>query len=62
MGDISDITMKRGMETMNPICTFRPPEALRLKLKRIADKRGITMNALLLQILWDWLKENKQDA
>ena len=47
---------------MNPICTFRPPEALRLKLKSIADKRGITMNALLLQILWDWLKENEQDA
>ena len=50
------------MEIMNPICTFRPPEALHLKLKRIADKRGITMNALLLQILWDWLKENEQDT
>mgnify|MGYP002771563261 CR=1 FL=1 len=54
--------MKERKVAMNPICTFRPPEALRLKLKSIADKRGITMNALLLQILWQWVKENDQSA
>lgn len=44
---------------MNPICTFRPPDEMRQMLKAYAKKHGITMNALLLQILWDWLKKNE---
>lgn len=42
---------------MNPICTFRAPEDLRQMLKAEAKKRGITMNALILQILWAWVKK-----
>lgn len=42
---------------MNPICTFRAPEEMRKRLKAAAKKKGITMNAMILQILWAWLME-----
>lgn len=45
---------------MNPICTFRAPDMLRQRLKAKAKKRGITMNALILQILWEWVKEEEK--
>lgn len=45
---------------MNPICTFRAPEELRRILKEAAQERGITMNALMLQILWDWTKDSTE--
>lgn len=34
---------------------IRAPEALKQELQKYAKKIGITMNALILQILWDWL-------
>lgn len=52
--EISDITT-RGDE-MNPILTFRPPEELRKILRERANAKGLTVNALILQILWDWVK------
>ena len=51
-GDSSDITMEANM---NPICTVRAPDELRRMLKKKAQERGITMNALILQILWGWI-------
>lgn len=47
---------------MNPICTFRPPDELRQHLKKAANRRGVTMNALILQILWSWVKNNFPDT
>lgn len=38
--------------------TFRIPETTFSKLKEEADKRGVSLNALILQILWDWVKQN----
>ena len=37
------------------------PEGLRDTLKAIAQPRGQTLNGLIRQILWDWVKaqENK---
>lgn len=46
---------------MSKIMTIRPPDELHEKLKSIAKKYGYTLNKLVLQILWDWLKnENKE--
>lgn len=39
--------------------TFRIPDELFKQLKENADKLGVSVNALILQILWDWEKENK---
>jgi len=39
---------------MANIMTIRVPEELQIDLKKIAAKRGLTRNALVLQILWDW--------
>ena len=34
--------------------TFRLPKELYQKLKQEAKKQGISINALMLNILWDW--------
>lgn len=44
---------------MNPIMTIRAPEELRQLLKDAAVERGITLNSLILQILWTWLEGRK---
>lgn len=38
--------------------TFRLPKELMDKLKVIADRQGLTVNAVILQILWKWLDDN----
>lgn len=45
----------------NPIMTIRPPDKMRKTLKEIARGRGLTLNALILQILWDWIRANEAD-
>ncbi|WP_283618516.1 hypothetical protein [Flavonifractor plautii] len=40
----------------------RPPDGLKDELQRRAQQMGITLNALVLQILWDWMKENQSRA
>lgn len=50
--------MKRGNAMASSIMTIRPPDELRQQLKQIAHIRGLTVNALILQILWDWVKQN----
>ena len=37
------------------VMSIRPPEELRRELKRYAQKKGFTVNQLVVQILWDWL-------
>lgn len=38
--------------------TFRLPERLLKQLKQEANKIGVSTNALILQILWDYVKKN----
>lgn len=37
--------------------TLRMTEELAEYITRIAKKKGITRNALIVQILWDWKKK-----
>lgn len=39
---------------------IRTPEKLKVKLQFRAKGMGITLNALILQILWEWI-ENKEE-
>ena len=36
--------------------TLRLPNELLNKLKEEARRQGVSLNALILQILWDWAK------
>ena len=36
------------------------PDELHKTMKRIARKQGQTLNGLIRQILWDWLKEQEK--
>lgn len=38
--------------------TFRIPDPLLQKLKQESNEFGVSINALILQILWSWIKEN----
>ena len=44
---------------MANIMTVRAPENLQNQLKDRAQEQGLTRNALILQILWDWIKKNE---
>lgn len=41
--------------------TFRLPIKLMDLLKKEAIWKGSSVNALILQILWNWIKENKEE-
>lgn len=45
---------------MATIMTVRAPDGLQEKLKHIAQKQGLTRNALILQILWEWVQEQME--
>lgn len=45
---------------MANIMTVRATDELRENLKDQARERGLTRNALILQILWEWLEERKE--
>lgn len=36
--------------------TFRIPAELLKRLKCEAEKKGVSINALILQILWEWVE------
>ncbi len=38
--------------------TFRLPEELYETLKDKAAVKGVSVNAIILQILWEWLEHN----
>lgn len=40
--------------------TFRIPASLFEAVKTQAEIKGVSQNALLLQILWDWAKNQKK--
>lgn len=40
----------------NIIMMVRAPEDLQKQLSKKAKKQGLTRNALILQILWEWIK------
>lgn len=42
------------------IMTVRAPDDLQNKLKMFAGKQGLTRNALILQILWEWVKRQER--
>ncbi len=39
--------------------TFRLPQELMEKIKQAANKQGISLNAQILQILWEWKKKEE---
>ncbi len=39
--------------------TFRIPEQLLTHLKEEANKIGVSLNALILQILWEWYEREE---
>lgn len=41
--------------------SVRAPDELQEKLKLYAEKEGYTRNALILQILWAWVRENEKE-
>jgi len=45
---------------MTKMMTTRPPEELREALKAIAKTRGLTVNALVISIFWDFVERNKK--
>lgn len=38
--------------------TFRLPDSLMSKLKDEAKSKNVSVNALILKILWEWLEKN----
>lgn len=42
---------------MTKVMTIRPPEELKQALTDMAKKQGLTINALVIQILWEYVKE-----
>lgn len=47
---------------MDSVMSVRAPDELKKKLKRFAKKQGVTRNALILQILWEWVRKNEKPA
>lgn len=47
---------------MAGIMTVRAPEHIQKLLTEYANRRGITRNALILQIIWEWIKENEKNS
>ena len=39
---------------MKSVMTIRPPDELRTFLRQYAQSLGLTVNGIVLQILWDW--------
>lgn len=42
------------------IMTVRAPDKLQKTLKKKAEEQGQTRNALILQILWEWLEKEEE--
>ena len=45
---------------MTGIMTVRAPDVLQEFLKDKAREQGLTRNALILQILWEWADNNEE--
>ena len=56
--------MKGGVKNMtNDVerFTLRIPKELKVKLESQRKQRGVSLNSLVLQILWDWKKKASQE-
>ena len=57
-----NIHMKGGVKYMTKYervrFTFRLPDSLMSKLKDEAKSKNVSVNALILKILWEWLEKN----
>ena len=38
---------------------IRPPDSLKESLQNEARRKGMSLNALVLQILWEWLDRDR---
>lgn len=47
---------------MENIMTVRVPESLQQILSQNAKELGLTRNSLVINILWDWVKQNEKTA
>lgn len=45
---------------MASIMTVRAPDSLQIKLKQAAQRQGLTRNALILQILGEWMRKQER--
>lgn len=54
------IDVKGVEKTMAKIMTVRPPEKLQAKIKELAKEKGFSLNAQILQILWEWVDKRKE--
>ena len=43
------------------IMTVRAPAELQAKLKKFANKKGMSRNAIILHILWEWVKNCEKE-
>ena len=55
-GDVKNMTNKKDERVR---FTFRLPQELMEKIKQAANKQGISLNAQILQILWEWKKKEE---
>lgn len=55
-GDVKNMTNKKDERVR---FTFRLPQELMEKIKQSANKQGISLNAQILQILWEWKKKEE---
>ncbi len=44
------------------IMTIRAPDTLREEMGVMARQMGLTRNALILQILWEWVNSQSKDV
>lgn len=45
---------------MADIMTIRPPDSLKKALKDAAISQGITLNALVVHVLWEWVEKHNE--
>lgn len=43
------------------LITLRTPKELKQKITVEAKRQGLTVNALVVSILWAWLKQNEKN-
>lgn len=46
---------------MQNIMPIRPPDELKEFIKEAAKNQGFTVNGLVLHILWDYMKKERND-
>ena len=39
---------------------IRMTKDMKLQVKKLAGKRGLTLNAFILQIIWEWIERNEK--